>query len=139
MLHSFLTHSMVPEEIFSEKGLTAVDGTLAKVLFYDISHQFWKPAAIASVNSSNCIDRICHVIASLVFLSVGVPQSAAKAMLGANSEMNFFLRTAFGDYKTFTGEGGVQDTRNMRRKWGCSSSMGHDRYFNTQVPQAQPK
>jgi len=113
MLSSVRANSLMPEEIFSEKGCTAVDGTLAKVLFYDISRQFRKPAAIASVDASNCFDRICHAMTSLVFKSVGVPQSAVTAMLGAIAEMKFFLRTAFGDSEQFAGGGIEYKTRGM--------------------------
>ncbi len=113
MMSMVRQHNMMPEEIFSEKGKTAVDGTLAKVLFYDLSRQFRKPAAIASVDASNCFDRICHAIASLVFRSSGVCPSASQAMLGTIAEMRFFLRTAFGDSKTFAGGGVEYKTQGM--------------------------
>ena len=32
-------HGYMPEEIYSEKGKTADDGSLAKVLFYDVTRQ----------------------------------------------------------------------------------------------------
>ncbi len=37
MLQNIRTHQLMPEEIFSEQNRTAVDGTLSKILFYDIS------------------------------------------------------------------------------------------------------
>jgi hypothetical protein len=37
------------------------------MLFYDIAHQTRTPAAIASVDASNCYDRIAHAMASLIF------------------------------------------------------------------------
>ncbi len=45
ILSNVRCHNMMPEEIFSKKGHTAVDGTLSKILFYNLSHQFRKPTA----------------------------------------------------------------------------------------------
>ena len=51
----------------------ADDGTLAKVLFYDIVSQLRVSAGISSVNAENCYDSIAHAIESLVFQAFGVP------------------------------------------------------------------
>ena len=64
----------MPEEIFSEQNRMADDGTLAKVLFYDIVRQLRVSAGIISVDAANCYNRIAHAIASLVFQSFGVPE-----------------------------------------------------------------
>ena len=103
MLDTVREHGMMPEETFSEKNRMADDGTLAKTLFYDITRQARVPAALASVDASNCYDRIAHAIASLVFQAFGVPTSAAESMLGSIEEMKFFLRTGFGDSTSFSG------------------------------------
>lgn len=113
MLYNVRQHAMMPDEIFSECGRTPVDGTMAKILFHDISRQFCQPAAIASVDASNCFDRICHAIASLVFQATGVPPPAVASMLRAIEEMKFFLRTAFGDSTTFAGGGVEYKTQGM--------------------------
>ncbi len=83
-------HNQMPEEIFSKKNRMADNGTLCKTLFYDISWQARVPAAIASVDASNCYDRIAHAIASLVFQAFGVPSTAIETMLGAIENMIFF-------------------------------------------------
>ncbi len=67
MLDNVRRYKLIPEEIFSEKNRTADDGGLAKRLFYDIARQTRTPAAIASVDASNCYDRIAHTMASLIF------------------------------------------------------------------------
>ncbi len=90
MLQTVQNHNLMPEEIFSEQGKTPVESTLSKIPFYDISRQLRLPAAIASVNASNCFDRICHAIASLAFQSTGVPPLAVKSMLHTIEEMKFF-------------------------------------------------
>ncbi len=56
-------YKLIPEEIFSEKNHMADDGGLAKILFYDIVWQTQLPAAIASINASNCYDQIAHTTA----------------------------------------------------------------------------
>ena len=60
-------HNLTPEEIFSKQNRMAEDGTLSKTLFCDLARQARAPAAIASVDASNCYDRIAHAMASLVF------------------------------------------------------------------------
>jgi hypothetical protein len=70
--------NLMPEEIFSKCNRMADDGTLSKTLFCDLARQARAPAAIASVDASNCYDRIAHAIASLVFQAFGVPHTAAE-------------------------------------------------------------
>ena len=99
MLENARKHNIniMPEEIFSERNRMADDGTLTKVLAYDITCQIRRPAGIASVDADNCYDRIAHAIASLVFQSFGVPPAAVESMLTTIQEMKFFLCTGFGD------------------------------------------
>jgi hypothetical protein len=97
MLLNARKHNMMPEEIFSERNKMADNGTLTKVLAYDIICQTKRPAGIALVDANNCYDRIAHAIASLVFQSFGVPPAAVESMLTTIQEMKFFLRTGFGD------------------------------------------
>ena len=92
---------MMPKEIFSEKNKMADNGTLTKVLAYDIIRQSRRPAGIALVDADNCYDRIAHAIASIIFLSFGVPTAAAESMLTTIQEMKFFLCTGFGDSTKF--------------------------------------
>jgi hypothetical protein len=67
MMKNVRKYNLMPEETFSEKNRMADDGTLCKTLFYDITRQARVPAAIASVDASNCYNRIAHAIVSLVF------------------------------------------------------------------------
>ena len=46
----------MPEEVYSERNRLADDGTLSKVLFYDIVRQLQRPAGLASVDADNCYD-----------------------------------------------------------------------------------
>jgi hypothetical protein len=60
----------------AKKNRMGDDGALTKTLFFNIVHQARTPAAIASVNASNCYNRIVHAIALLVFQAFGIPESA---------------------------------------------------------------
>jgi hypothetical protein len=89
MLATARKHKVIPEEIYSEKNWLADNGTLTKVLFYDIVRQTCLPAGIAAVDADNCYDCIAHPIALLVFQSLGVPKSAVYSMLARIQEMKF--------------------------------------------------
>ncbi len=110
----------MPEEIFSKKNRMADNRTLCKTLFYDITQQACIPAAIASMDASNCYDRIAHAIASLVFQAFRVPSTAIEAMLGAIENMKMFLRTGFGDSKSFAGGGISVKTQGLTQGNGAS-------------------
>ncbi len=87
MLDTARKYKLVPEEIFSEKNRMADDGGLAKTLFYDIMRQTRSPAAIASVDASNCYNWIAHAMALLIFQSFGVEDTAVAMMLETIKEM----------------------------------------------------
>ena len=70
---------------------------MTKVLFFDIVRQSRRAAGISSVDADNCFDRVAHAVASLIF------QALCGAMLKTIQEMQFFLRTAFGDSKSAAG------------------------------------
>jgi hypothetical protein len=103
MLDTARKYKLMPEEIFSEKNRMADNGGLAKTLFYDIMRQTRSLVAIPSVDASNCYDQIAHAMASLIFQSFGVEDTAVATMLEMIQEMKFFLRTAYGDSTDFAG------------------------------------
>ncbi len=78
-------HLLMPKEIYSEKNRMA-DRTLTKTLFYNVTCQARVPAAIPSVDASNCYDRIAHAMALLVFQAFGVPESAIGSILEGSKE-----------------------------------------------------
>jgi hypothetical protein len=95
MLQVSRDHQLIQEEIYSEQNQLADDGTLVKVLFYDLIRQTRLPAGISTVDTDDCYDRIVHPIASLVFQALGVPKEACVSMLCTIQDMKFFLRTGF--------------------------------------------
>jgi hypothetical protein len=113
-------HDLMPEEICSKQNRMADDGTLSKTLFCNLARQARAPAAIASIDASNCYDRIAHAMASLVFQAFGVPIMAVESMLGTIENMKFSLRTGFGDSTSFTGGGISIKTQGMCQGNGAS-------------------
>ena len=83
MLNVARSHGFMPEEIYSDKGKTADDCSLEKVVLYDIVRQARTSAALSSIDAANCYDSIAHTIALLVFQAFGVPLEAAESMLTA--------------------------------------------------------
>ncbi len=57
----------MPEEVYSEQNCLANDGTLSKVLLYDIVHQLCWTDGLAYVDADNCYDRIAHPMALMIF------------------------------------------------------------------------
>ncbi len=57
MMRNACNHQLMPEEVFSKKNRIADNGTLTKMLSYDVTRQARVPAAIASVDASNCYLR----------------------------------------------------------------------------------
>ena len=103
----------MPEEVFSKRNWMANDRTLCKTLFCNLARQARAPAAIVSVDASNCNNRIAHAMASLVFQAFGVPITAVESMLRTIKNMKFFLRTGFEDSTSFAGGGISIKTQGM--------------------------
>ncbi len=51
MLHNMRKYRLMSEEIYSKRDHLSDDGTLSKVLFYNIVRQLWHPAGLASVDA----------------------------------------------------------------------------------------
>jgi hypothetical protein len=117
LLANVRKYDLMPGEIYSEQGRTADEGTLAKVLVFDIARQFKISTGVASVDADNCFDRIAHAMASMVFQALGTPPAAAEAMLSTIQEMKFFLRTGFGDSKSF-----AQSTIEIKTQGMCQGN-----------------
>ncbi len=103
MLNHARRHDLILDEIYSKQNWLAEDGTLTKVLLYDIVQQARCPAGIAVVNADSCYDRIAHRMGSMAFQLVGVPATATVSVLPMIQDMKFFLRTGYGDSTAFGG------------------------------------
>ncbi len=103
MLSNVRKYKLMPEEVYSERNRLADDGTLSKILYYDIVRQLRRPAGLVSVDTDNCYGRICHPMASMIFQAFGVPTPAIVSMLSTIQDMKFSLRTGYGDSAGYTG------------------------------------
>jgi hypothetical protein len=101
MLDKARRQNLMPEEVLSKRNKMVDNGTLTKVLTYDIIRQTRRSAGLVLVDADNCYDRIAHAIASLVFQAFGIPLLALEAMLTTIQEMNFFFQAGFGDSTDF--------------------------------------
>jgi hypothetical protein len=120
MMRNAHNHQLMPEEVFSKKKRMADNGTLTKTLFYDVTCQVRVPMAIASIDASNCYNRIAHAMALLVFQAFGVPVSAINSMLSTIENMKFFLWRGFGDLTKFAGGGIRIKTQGLTQGNGTS-------------------
>jgi hypothetical protein len=123
MMENARKYNLMPGEIYSERGRTADEGTLAKTLVFDIARQLKIPTGVASVDADNCYHRITHAMASMIFQALGTPPSSSEAMLSTIQEMKFFLRTGFGDSKTFAQSKIGIKTQGMCRGNGASPAV----------------
>jgi hypothetical protein len=123
MMKNVCNYCLMPEEIYSKKNQMADNRMLTKTLFYDVTRQARVLAAIASIDASNCYDRIAHAMVSLVFQAFGVPASAIESMLSKIENMKFFLRTGFGDLTKFAG-GGIRIKMQGLTQWNGASPAG---------------
>jgi hypothetical protein len=131
MLTNARKHNLISAEIFSEKNRMANDGTLCKTLFYDITRKARAPAAIASVDASNCYDRIAHAIASLVFQAFGVPITAVESMLGAIKKYDVLPLDGIWRFHKFCGGWHEhKDARIVSREQGLTGEMGGHQHLH---------
>jgi hypothetical protein len=103
MLANVRKYKLMPEEVYSERNRLADDGTLSKVLFYDIVRQLRRTAGLVSVDADNCYDCIAHPMASMVFQSFGILTPEIESVLITIQNMKFFLRTSYGDSANYAG------------------------------------
>ena len=101
MLDVVRSHGFIPEEIYIENGKTVYDCSLEKVILYDIFCQARTSASLNYNDFSKCYNSITHTIASLVFQVFGIPLEAVESMLKEIEEIQYFLRTAYGDTNVF--------------------------------------
>ena len=65
MMNLAQENGMVPEEIYNEKGKTVKDAIFQQVLIYDLARQWRHPLIAASVDASQCYDRVAHAMTAL--------------------------------------------------------------------------
>ncbi len=71
MLANARKYQLMPEEVFRERNRLADDGTLSKIIIFDIARQLRRPMGLALVDADTCYDWIAHLMASMVFQAFG--------------------------------------------------------------------
>lgn len=74
---------------------------LHQIIAYDIVRQTKAPLIVASVNAAQYYDRIAHSIADLTLRASKITESSIKCMLKPIREMEFFIKTAFGESNSY--------------------------------------
>jgi hypothetical protein len=103
MLANVGKYKLMPEEVYSERNRLADNGTLSKILFFDIAWQLRHSAGLASVDADNCYDHITHPMASMIFQAFGVPTPAMVSKLSTIQRIKFFLCTGYSDSEGYAG------------------------------------
>ncbi len=122
MLVNVRRYNLMPEEVYSEKNWLADDGTLSKVLFFDVARQLRRPAGLASVDADNCYDCIAHPMASMIFQAFGVPISLVEYMLLMIQRMRFYLRTGYRDSENYAGGDHAEEADPIRTQGICQGN-----------------
>jgi hypothetical protein len=78
------------------KGSSSIDLGACRLLFWDTLRQRRCAGGVASVDASNCYDRVVHNVAALAARRWGMPSSVMVCILSTISRMCFFLRTFHG-------------------------------------------
>jgi hypothetical protein len=115
-------YALMPGEVYSKRNCLADDGTLSKVLFFDIAWQLHRPAGLALVDANNCYDRIAHPMASMIFQAFGVLTPAIDSMLLTIQRMKFFLRTSYGDSEAYAGSNQAGEEDPIRTQGMCQGN-----------------
>jgi hypothetical protein len=103
MLSNIRKYKLMPEEVYSKRNCLVDDGTLSKILYYDIVQQLRQLSGLALVDADNCYDCICHPVVPMIFQAFSVPTPAIGYMLSTIQDMRFSLRTGYGDSAGYAG------------------------------------
>jgi hypothetical protein len=123
MLTNVQKYKLMPEEVCSERNRLADDGTLSKILFFDIACQLDHSAGLSSVDADNCYDRIAHPTPCMIFQAFGVPTPAIVSKLLTIQRMKFFLCTGYGDSEGYT-RGNQDNAEDPIRTQGMCQGYG---------------
>ena len=89
------------------------------MLIFDISHKLRRPLLAASVDAAQCYDRIAHAAAALTLQAYTVKQSSVISMLAPIQATEYYLRTGYGESKTYSG--GSEDPKQGACQWNTAA------------------
>ena len=108
--------SWFQKEIFNEKGETTEDAILQQVLLYDITRQLKQPLVVVLVDAAQWYDRVAHAMTALTLRAYNVRQSLVMRMLQPIQNMEYYLRTEYGESTTYSGGKGDKKTGPLPRQ-----------------------
>jgi hypothetical protein len=73
MLANVRQQGLMPDEIFSKRNRTAGEGTLSKLLFYNVVRQTRLSAGISLVDADNCYDPVARALPHLSSNQLAAP------------------------------------------------------------------
>ncbi len=131
-------YRLMLEEIFSNQNCLSDDGTLTKVLFYNIAWQTHLPAGISAVDADNCYNHIAHPIPLLVFQALGVPIEGSILFVINDPRCEVLptnrIRQLTGIFRHHRQH---QDSGNVPGQWCSRHRMDRDKHQYDQRPQKE--
>ena len=103
MMRNAQEQNLILPELFATAGRSAIDATMAKIMFTDVCCTQHSNHAVTSVDLGQCYDSVNHAFCSIALQIFGVPFKAITLMLLTLQMMNFWLKTAFGEDKVSFG------------------------------------
>ena len=104
-MNSLIDNGFLSEEHFSKKVSTAENAKFDKTLPEDLSRQTRHANGVVSVDSTQCYDRVNHVIMALVWYALIQKMGPVLVLLACLQKMRLFQRTGFGNSTTFLDRG----------------------------------
>lgn len=120
MLENARKLNILPEEQYARKKGKSIDAVLHKVLTLDHSRLTRTPLVGIANDLKNNYDRMIHVTAGLAMRRLGVPPNAIDFLLGTIGNMRHFIRSVYGDSKTFY-KGSPDDRLQGGGQWNPAS------------------
>ena len=88
----------LPSETYGgQKHFQAIDMSISHCVTLNLFCQKCLTGAIASIDASNCFNRLAHNVTSIACQCLGIQIETLTCLLVTIQLMNFFLCTAFGD------------------------------------------
>ena len=95
-----IENDTLPIEFYSMKGKSAKEAIITRTLWCDINRLKHRSFAVVSADLSQCFDMIGHSQCSLAMQAQGCPIKPISIMLFTLQNMNYWIRSAYGDAKT---------------------------------------
>ncbi len=96
MMAAANSSNAVPPEQFANTKSQAIDGVMTRTFADDKVRVYHYTTARASVDLGDCYDAVDHSVASIAMQAYHVPYKMVHMMLKVLQQMQYYLRTGFG-------------------------------------------